>query len=125
MCNQSNKPTGLLKQTARNKALSESSDDAEVCLCLKQDANRFHEDIFGVNVQKNTEAGDKARDESQRAWKFIDTPSKPASKEVATPMPLPVSSLFVFLLLLVFVVVERSYLNGVEENAHRIFHFVD
>lgn len=57
-----------------------------------KDANRFHEDIFGVSIQKSTEAGDKARDQSQRAFMFIDTASKPASKETAKPMPLPADS---------------------------------
>jgi hypothetical protein len=62
-----------------------------------QDANRFHEDIFGVSIQKSSEEHDKARDGSQRAWKFIDTPSKPAvSKEVAKAMPLPVREITLF-----------------------------
>ncbi|XP_070205997.1 nitric oxide synthase-like [Littorina saxatilis] len=64
-------------------------EDAKNFVLELKDANRFHEEIFGVSIQKSTEAGNKARDQSQRAWKFIDNPSKPASKETAKPMPLP------------------------------------
>nr|KAG5713275.1 hypothetical protein BaRGS_007802 [Batillaria attramentaria] len=64
-------------------------DQAKNFVLKLKDANRFHEDIFGVSIQKSTEAGDKARDQSQRAWKFITTGSKPVSKESAKPTPLP------------------------------------
>ena len=83
----SSSPSSLFQPLTYN-----NTPNTTVCA---QDANRFHEDIFGVSIQKTTEAGDKARDQSQRAWQFIDTPSKPASKESAKPMPLPVSSIMI------------------------------
>ena len=55
-------------------------------LFIQQEANRFHEDIFGVSAK--SEFTDKARDQAKRAWKYINSTTKPTNnKEVATPIP--------------------------------------
>nr|CBV37021.3 nitric oxide synthase [Stramonita haemastoma] len=83
-----NDVTKTLEQILMQHGGMEAERAKHFVLKLKN-ANRFHEDIFGVNIQKSTETGDKGRDQGQRAWQFIDSPSKPSSKEVAKPMPLP------------------------------------
>ncbi|KAL8578716.1 hypothetical protein ACOMHN_045704 [Nucella lapillus] len=83
-----NDVTKTLEQILMQHGGMEAEQAKHFVLKLKN-ANRFHEDIFGVNIQKNVESGDKGRDQGQRAWQFIDSPSKPSSKEVAKPMPLP------------------------------------
>ncbi|XP_076435250.1 nitric oxide synthase-like [Babylonia areolata] len=83
-----NDVTKTLEQILMQHGGMEAEQAKHFVLKLKN-ANRFHEDIFGVNIQRTTEAGDKSRDQGQRAWQFIDSPAKPAYKEQAQPMPLP------------------------------------
>ncbi|XP_071093891.1 nitric oxide synthase-like isoform X1 [Haliotis cracherodii] len=66
-------------------------DTARAFVLKLRDANRFHEDIFGVSIQKSSEVTDRSRDPSKRALKYINSTDKPAKpdavKEVATPIP--------------------------------------
>ncbi|XP_050408838.1 nitric oxide synthase, brain [Patella vulgata] len=69
------------------------SEVAKNFILKLRDANRFHEDIFGVSIQKRSTESDKPRDQGQRAWKYISSAGKPNKpdtvKEIATPIPAP------------------------------------
>ncbi|XP_060064662.1 nitric oxide synthase 1-like [Ylistrum balloti] len=61
-----------------------SAEDAKFVMLKLREANRFHEDIFGVGIKSEA----TARDQAKRAWKYINAASKPTSgKEVVTPIP--------------------------------------
>ncbi|VDI59533.1 nitric-oxide synthase, brain [Mytilus galloprovincialis] len=70
-----------------------SKEQAQSYMLKLKEANRFHEDIFGVSAKQ--EFTDKVRDQAKRAWKYINA-TKPVNnnKEVAVPIPPPVSFLF-------------------------------
>uniref|UniRef100_C4TP54 Nitric oxide synthase 1 n=1 Tax=Ambigolimax valentianus TaxID=1338344 RepID=C4TP54_9EUPU len=62
-------------------------DSATIIVDGLRDANRFHEDIFGVNVRKPGDLAELSKDRSVRALQYLNAISKPdkpdALKEIA------------------------------------------
>ncbi|XP_041378542.1 nitric oxide synthase-like protein [Gigantopelta aegis] len=67
-----------------------TTENAKKFILKLRDASRFHEDIFGVSIQRNFQKTERSRDQSQRAMQYINSTgkvSKPdAVKTIATPI---------------------------------------
>ncbi|ESO82408.1 hypothetical protein LOTGIDRAFT_197993 [Lottia gigantea] len=61
------------------------SDESKNFILKLRDANRFHEDIFGVTFKRSE--NDKPRDPNKRAWKFMTSTSKPSENDSVQEIP--------------------------------------
>lgn len=56
-----------------------------------RDSNRFHEDIFGVNVRRPGDLAERPKDQSMRALQYLNATSKPDKPEALKEKAIPIS----------------------------------